>query len=167
MRTGLRMRIWWITLLLVCLAGCASGPKLVSHSFSCDMWFDGWANQADLLEYSYGDKFQMLHKKVRPDQQGLGCGGVTAAMPVANFLYVKWRLKATGDVIEDRVDMRGRLPENMYMQTVTFVIDGRQLYVYLVTDQQIKQRLAERPLKTWLSKHNVTYEIYPNNQLNP
>lgn len=159
--------------LAVWLAGCASGPicasdsKQVSHSFSCDMWFDGWVATIDLLEYSYGDKLQMLDKKVRPGQQSLGCGTVIAAMPVAEFLYVKWRLKASGEVIEDRVDLRGRLPTNVVGHEVTFLIDGRQLYVYVVTPTRITPMLPGQPLKTWRSQFRASYEIYPNNQLKP
>jgi hypothetical protein len=48
-------------------------------------------------------------------------------MPIGEFLYVKWRIKATGEVLEDRVDLHPVLPWNMGHHTVTFVIEGRQL----------------------------------------
>jgi hypothetical protein len=151
---------------LALTTACAGGGKVVSQSFSCDMWNDGWARTVDLLEYSYGDKDPMLSRR-RPleGRQVMGCGTINTAMPVAEFLHVKWRLKATGEVIEERVDLRGRLPKDMYMQKVTFVIAERQLFVYLVTPEMLKPSLRERPLRTWLSKFHVTYEIYPNNQL--
>ena len=143
------------------LAACASHPKLVWHSFSADGVFDGWAQTVDLLEYKYGDQFAMAQ---RQNEKGLGYRfGVNGPMPVAEFLYVKWRLKATGEVIEQRVDLRDRLPENMEGHYVTFVIDQRQLYVYVATPTEIKVNLPKPPLKTYLSRHTVTYEIYPNN----
>ena len=87
---------------------------------------------------------------------------MSGPMPIGEFLYVKWRINATGEVLEERVDLRPLLPWNMGNHTVTFVIDGRQLYVYLVTDQ-LKPYKAPPILKTYLSKSTVTYEIYPHN----
>lgn len=154
-----------VTLILFAyLAGCAAGPKRVTQGFSCDMWRDGWATQATLLEYSYGDQAPMLIRKAR-DDRGLGCGGFWMSMPNAEFLYVKWRIKATGEVLEERIDLQGLLPPNMQDQEVTFVIDGRQLYVYLVTPTKIAKNLPKPPKKSWQSRYQVTYEIYPNNEL--
>lgn len=83
-------------------------------------------------------------------------------MSIGEFLYVKWRIKETGEVLEDRVDLRPLLPWNMGNHKITFVIDGRQLYVYLVTNQP-KPYKSPPILKTYLSKSTVTYEIYPAN----
>lgn len=81
-------------------------------------------------------------------------------MPVGEFLYVRWRLKNTGEMIEHRVNLRNRLPKNMTHQTLTFAIEGKELYVYLVTN---KAKPYETPpiTKTWLSNFSDTYEIYP------
>jgi len=87
-------------------------------------------------------------------------------MPVGEFLYVKWRIKETGEVLEDRVDLRKRLAPNMFEHKVTFVIDGKQLYVYLITPKA-KRVEDPPPLKTFLSRYTVTYEIYPNNTYKP
>ncbi|RTL37457.1 MAG: hypothetical protein EKK53_21030 [Burkholderiales bacterium] len=155
-----------LLILAAALGACATGPKLVVHSFNCAQWKDGWAEKADLLAYSYANKVPMLTEtQPWPGHSSIGCGGITANMPVADFLYVKWRLKDSGEVLEDRVDLRSRLPTDMTNQTVTFVIDGRQLYVFLVTPTEINQRLLSRSKKTWHSKYNVTYEIYPHNEL--
>ena len=81
-------------------------------------------------------------------------------MPVGEFLYVKWRLKSTGDVVDQRVDLRPLLPRDMKDHGLTFVIDGRQLYVYLITPQP--KRVDEPPiLRTTMSRFTVTYEIFP------
>lgn len=147
---------------VLCMAmtiSCATGPKLVYHTFSFDGWYDGWAEKVDLLEYKYGDQYSLVQDKneVRVGYRT----GINSDMPVAEFLYVRWRLKATGEVIEDRVDLRHRLPKDMSGQGLTFVIDGRQLYVYVVTRTPITQILPKPPLRTWRSRHDVTYEIYP------
>ncbi len=148
-------------LLLAAMAGCASGPSLVTQGFSCDMWKDGWGAKSTLLEYSYGNQTSSLKRQAR-DETGIGCaGGVWMPMPRAEFLYVKWRVKSTNEIIEDRVDLRERLPNNMKDNEVTFVIDDRQLYVYVVTPSKITKNLPKPPLRTWQSRHQVTYEIYP------
>lgn len=154
-------------LLPAALAGCASTSNMTTQAFSCDMWKDGWGTQATLLAYSYGDKEPMLRRQAS-DETGLACAGtVYMPTPTAEFLYVKWRLKATGEVIEERVDLRGRLPQDMREQEVTFVIDGQRLYVYLVTPTRITQDLPNAPKKTWRSRYRVAYEIYPANELKP
>ncbi|MCW5655727.1 hypothetical protein [Hydrogenophaga sp.] len=115
-----------------------------------------------LQEYSYGDQYHMVRAKVKADKAFLPpATHISAPMPVGEFLYVRWRLKDTGEMIEHRVDLRGRLPKNMSLQTLTFVIEGKNLYVYLVTDKP-KKYWGEPPiLKTYRSEPNITYEIYP------
>jgi hypothetical protein len=73
---------------------------------------------------------------------------------------VRWRLKDSGEMVEHRVDLRDRLPRNMKNQEITFVIDGRDLYVYLITNQG-KDYGSPPVLRTWISKQYVTFEIYP------
>ena len=146
------------------LGACAAvGPREPNHSFSYDGWFDGWAKQVDLLEYRYGDKERMTSSAIKPGEVSLNRQAIiSGSMPIGEFLYVKWRIQETGEVLEDRVDLRQLLPWNMDKHKVTFVIDGRQLYVYLVTNQP-KPYKSPPILKTYLSDSTVTYEIYPNN----
>ena len=59
------------------------------------------------------------------------------------------------------MDLRHRLPRDMSDHTLTFVIDDRQLYVYVVTPQLITSQNQAPLLKTWLSRYKVAYEIYP------
>lgn len=153
---------WLIACLLWSLAACASGPRLVEHGFSFAGHFDKWAKQADLMEYSYGDQYRMVQDKVESNSLRLGySAGVYGAIPVGEFLYVKWRLKDGGEVIEQRVDLRPLLPSDMRKHRLTFVIDGRQLYVYLVTPKA-KPKGGEDS-RTYLSYSWFTYEIYPTN----
>ena len=169
-----RLAVVLLLATLSALSGCATNPsssltanasnsqKLVAHAFSFDGWNDKWAQKVDLLAYSYGDQYRMVQREVKYGEQTLGySSGVNGGMPVGEFLYVKWRIKETSEEIEDKVDLRGRLPVNMFDHRITFVIDGKQLYVYLVTE-------APKPnsapvLKTSWSRNNLTYEIYPNN----
>jgi hypothetical protein len=148
---------------VIAVSGCASSPKYVPHAFSHNGWYDDpvWAKQVDLLAYSYGDQYHMVRREVKSGEQTLGySSGVNGSMPVGEFLYVKWRIKETGEVIEDKVDLRNRLPNNMFDHRITFVIDGKQLYIYLVTETA---KPKDAPvLKTSWSRNNLTYEIYPN-----
>lgn len=83
-------------------------------------------------------------------------------MPVGEFLYVKWRVRATGQVYEERVSLRNRLPVDMKDHGLTFVIEGPQLYVYLITPKLKNTPYGTPPLnKSWYSKSYVTYEIFP------
>lgn len=160
-------RIASLLFLAAALSACATGPRLVAHAFTFDGWNDGWANTIDLLEFQYGDQYKMV-QRVSRDGSGLGYRfGVNGEMPIGDFLKVKWRIKQSGQVIEDRVDLRGRLPNDMQGQTVTFLIEGLQLYVFLVTPVEIKKRLSDRPKRTWHSRYNLSYEVYPSNELNP
>ncbi len=157
---------WFTVLLLIttmALSACATGPRGSYHTFSFDGWFDKWAPEVDLLAYDYGGVYGMVRKTTEPEDRTLGYRtGVHATMPSGDYLYVKWRIKSTDEIVEDKVDLRKLLPQNMFEHTVTFVIDGHQLIVYLVTPKA-KSMTAPPVLKTYLSKYNATFEIYPNN----
>jgi len=172
-RTATALQRAWLVLVVVVLGGllsaCATGPKLVPHAFSFDGRKDGWHENVDLLAYSYGDRYHMVRNsldsprsQVFPGRTALPSGtGVNGPMPVGEFLHVKWRIKDTGEVLEDRVDLRGRLPKDMSDHELTFVIDGQQLYVYIMTPREQVTAVRHRTHKTWLSRYNVVYEIYP------
>jgi len=166
-----RRGVWRTALLalLLALGACAaapSQPQLVLHSFSFDGWSDKWYPETELIEYSYGDQYRMVRKAARPPEDSLGPqSSVSGPMPVGGFLYVKWRIKATGEVHEDRVDLRPMLPTDMTRHRLTFVIEGPQLYVYLVTPTP-KHTTDPPLLKTSESMFHVTYEIYPSNTYN-
>jgi hypothetical protein len=153
--------------ILLMLSACATGPKQAVHAFSFNGWSDKWATQVDLLEFSYGDQYQMVQRKTQPGQLRLGYGfNVNGLMPVGDFLYAKWRIKATGEIIEERVDLRKLLPSDMDSHRVTFVIDGKQLYVYLVTPTA-KHEWDPPILKTTMSRYYLTYEIFPQDTYKP
>jgi len=153
----------WLAMfgLMLALAACASTPRLVPHAFNFDGWNDGWQATAELLEYRYGDQYREVQGKAGNGYSAGVSTGVNGPMPVGEFLYVQWRLKATGEVLEDRVDLRHRLPRDMSDHELTFVIDGRQLYVYVVTPQRRTSQNQAPVLRTWRSKFAMAYEIYP------
>ena len=118
------------------LSACASG--LVYHSFSFDA--NSESPDIELVAYQYGnDKGTGMRAQEREftirgvKHFGMaGQGGVTGDILRPDFLFVKWRIKATGEVLEDTVDLKSRLPWDFSRHTVHFTVDDRQLYVYLV-----------------------------------
>jgi hypothetical protein len=167
------LKRWWHGLLamglLVLLTGCASGPKLVPHAFSFNGLNDKWADSVDLLAYAYGDGYHKVRNDVADPRSSVFAGmsalppggSVNGPMPLGEFLFVKWRLKVSGEVLEQRVDLRGRLPKDMTDHELTFVIDGRQLYLYLVTPVTQRPWGKAATHKTWKSAFGHTREIYP------
>ena len=132
-------RIVTAVLMISLLTSCTSlsGPQL--HSFQ----FDAIADSSDILilAFKYGDlrasqagedeafaaKSGMAHVR-----QGSGIGGF---MPRGDFLFVKWRIKSTGQILEDRVDLRDRLPADITHHTIYFVVQKDELVVYLISPE--------------------------------
>jgi hypothetical protein len=93
----------------------------------------------DVLSYDYGNSHQF---SARPSDESwalkgvdardhFGSGGLAGMMPRGEYLHVKWRIKATGEVFEDKVDLTKRLPDDMTNYGLHFAIFGAKLYVYL------------------------------------
>jgi hypothetical protein len=152
-------RILSLLLSLNVLAACATGPQLVDHSFGFDVRLD--TPPVTLLDYAYGDQYRMTRaephfvKEGRIEQQR----GVDGAMPRGEFLYVKWRLKATGEVFEDRVDLTKRLPPDIARHKIYFSIRERVLYVFLVSPNLRPKGSVEGPLRIY--SHREVEQIYP------
>jgi hypothetical protein len=166
-------RIFVGVLMTLALAtACATKVAEPWHQFAFDGWKDKWHPGHELLEYSYGDQYRMVRASViRPDhpihegKSQLPPGtNINGPMPVGEFLFVKWRIKATGELVEDRVDLRQRLPMDMTDHGLTFVIEGRQLYVYVITPK-VRDSAIPSDKKTWRSRYHETFEIYPSNEL--
>jgi hypothetical protein len=130
-----------VVFLFAALAACAAG--LVSHEFS----FNASRESPDVqvLDYRYGDSrqpsarandYEKEHGTVR---QSVGIHG---DMVRGDALYVKWRLKTSGAVYEDFVDLKSLLPRQIKDHRVHFTIKGRQLFVYLVTPERRPPEMA-------------------------
>ncbi len=130
------MRAAWLLTLLLALAACASGPRLVDHGFGFDAVADSPGVQ--VLDYRYGQSRAPgagMPQWVRDDAGVAGGTHTRGPMPVGNSLHVRWRIRATGEILEDTVDLRGRLPSDMAGHEIYFVVRERQLQVYLVGPQ--------------------------------
>lgn len=170
------MRIWriFVGVLMTLALATACSTKVAEpwHDFTFDGWNDKWYPAHELLEYSYGDKYRMVRASVIKPEHAIHEGkeqlpptqGVSGPMPVGDFLFVKWRIKATGELVEDRVDLRQRLPKDIDDHGLTFVIEGKQLYVYVITPKVRNSSLPPNK-KTSLSRYRETFEVYPTNEL--
>ncbi len=162
-------RVAGIAALLSLLLACATAPREVWQKFAFSGHSDGWHETIDLLAYEYGNGYRMVRDSVgKPDGYVYKDGksippqtNINGPMPVGEFLFVRWRVKATGQVYEERVDLRNRLPADMKDHGLTFVIDGTQLYVYVITPRPKPYYGAPPITRTWHSKHDYTYEIFP------
>lgn len=125
-----------VWLILLSSFGCASGPRLVDHAFGFDAVADSPGVQ--VLDYRYGQSGapgSSMPERVRKDVGVAGGTHTSGPMVVGDSLYVRWRNRATGEVSEDTVDLRGRLPPDIAGHQVYFVVQERQLRVYLVSPQ--------------------------------
>ena len=131
-----------------------------SQRFSFDMTENP---EVDLRDYFYGipncpSIANPPHYRARGES--LQVRSDTGSMRRAQKLYVKWRIKATGQEYEDNVDLRERLPNDMTGQVVTFLIRDSQLYVYLVTHELRSPDMPPNGPRKF--KDYKTLTIYPN-----
>jgi len=148
-RTGTWFPSWLRGLAFVAaawlLGACAAGPQFVDHAFG----FNAVADSPDIeiLDYRYGDSKQpgaSNPEDLRREGRAIQATGIHGPMARGDSLYVKWRLKRTGQVYEDSVDLRRRLPADITDHRVYFMVRGAQLYVYLVPPES-KKRPAGKP----------------------
>lgn len=128
-----------VGLMLAGLTACAAGPRLENHTFEFDARFE--SPDAEVVDYKYGNSKQpsasnpdYIHKEGR----SLQFTGITGEMLRGDFLNVKWRIKSTGEVFEKTVDLTNRLPAEITNHRIHFVVNGQQLYVYLITPEKLQ-----------------------------
>jgi hypothetical protein len=116
---------------------------------------------ADIIDYSYGD---CAARELCTDPyfsrigQTEGSQNATGYYARGRSLYVKWEVKGSGKIYEDRVDLRKRLPRNMSNSVFHFVVDGPQLYVFVVPPPN-----AGWDRDFWINKElRKKYQIYPD-----
>ncbi len=114
--------------LLIISAGCAIKPVSNYHAFGYDARRD--SPDIEILAYYYGSNGKDAYKQNNgkfPQSIGDWTHG-----PSADELYVKWRVKNTGEILEDLVVLKGRIPQNIENHRVYAVVRDRQLWVYLI-----------------------------------
>ncbi len=171
-------------LLLSVLTACAT-PQLLSghalHNFSFDASRESTGTV--VLFYRYGSANEYGLQTEQEDlPQGKSRQGVsvTGDMPVGKDLYVKWRDEATGKVYEETVDLKSRLPFSMDKQQLHFIIEGAQLFVYVISYEPVRDVMSSEEAARIRSTHktlrqkvfsfklrNRVIQIYPTKLIDP
>lgn len=91
----------------------------------------------EILDYQYGnikpeasdyESAGVLNKNKRS-----GPGGTFGVIKRGEFFYIKWKDVISGALSERTVDLKSRLPIQMYGTRITFGIRDNRLSIYLVT----------------------------------
>ena len=117
-------------------AAARTQRKLVFHSFGFDAIAD--SPDIDVTDYRYGDSKApgaRMPDWVKRDVGKAGGTNTNGPMLVGSELYVQWRIRATGEILEDTVQLDGRLPKKMTDHEVYFVVGDRQLFIYVVSPE--------------------------------
>lgn len=156
-RTGLILRWLLVVLASLLLAGCAGNSDLVRHGFAFDFIDD--SHDAELIEYRYGTSAYGRSERVRQGRTSQQWS-VFGEIRRGDDLYVKWKLKATGEVFEQTIDLKDRLPADIEDCRVYFLVRGLQLYVYLITPRKRAKDEPPNGPDKWAFRHVLT--IYPD-----
>lgn len=81
-------------------------------------------------------------------------------MLVGDSLYVKWRIKATGEVLQETVDLRHRLPRDIEDHRIYFVVRERKLFVYLISPERLPPGSPPNELRIF--RERKVKVIYPD-----
>ena len=130
------------------------------HAFGFDAIQD--SPGIEVLDYRYGNSKQPGARPptwaLRENRVSQGTS-TTGEMLKGDELYVKWRIRSTGSVHEDTVDLRSRLPANIEGHRIYFIVKDTQLYVYLITPERRPPELPPNgPRQTQYLK---TITLYP------
>ena len=164
----LLLKARWIFVLILqfTLMACATGSNnMFFHSFSFSTIHD--SPDVEVLDYQYGGSgIQATYAPKERVAKGevFGQDLMAGVMPRGEFLYVKWRLKETGQVYEDKVDLRNRLPADITNYEIHFAIKGPQLYIYAMPPPGrwpavwLRNPVISPEIEALLKKH----QIYPD-----
>lgn len=143
MRTAFRhLSRWgaWFTLsfTITIQAACATDRRVVNHSFKFDPIWD--SPGIEILDYRYGNSKNPVVRgcptQSSPCEKSRQGGSTSGVMTVGDDLYVKWRIKSTGAIYEDTVDLKSRLPDDITHHRIYAIVHGSQLHVYLISPKR-------------------------------
>jgi hypothetical protein len=141
-------------------AGCAA-PQSVEHGFGFDARWD--SPGIEVLDFRYGrssDLATMARPPGNTDMKVAQQTGTYGRLPRPDRLYVRWKLRSTGEEFEDTVDLDRRLPVDIKTHEVYFVIKRQQLCVYLVHKEVLPPGAPPSPMR--LYPRRVVDIVYPD-----
>ncbi len=153
---------WFVlSFISLILFGCASTKPIEHHGFKFDFFYDN--QTAIVLDYWYGDKSRILwgmpEYKVKQNET-IRADNTWALPRRGDYIYIKWRDGPNGEVYEDKVDLRSRLPADITGSTIYLMIYGPKLYVYLATTNH--RPAGENPNGPSIYENRRVLTIYPD-----
>lgn len=135
--------------------------KFAVHAFAFDAVRD--SSDDEVLEFRYGAGQKVSTSSdvnIRQFGRSPQRASVSGDMPVGDTLYVKWRVKADGQVSEDTVNLKPLLPPLMDDKEIYFVVRGAALSVFL-TDLKRRRSVTEPIVGPFKTQLYLTRQIYP------
>ena len=154
-------------LVLFALSACASNSATancsdnnrVSQAFSFDAPFE--SPDITLIDYFYGTpNCPSMHNT--EGVMRLQSENTFGPIRRAQKLYVQWQIKSTGQILEDTVDLRQRLPKDMTKHRLHFIVRNTQLFVFVVTPEFRHKDLPPDDGPEVYSRLRKTLTIYPD-----
>ena len=129
--------------LVLALTACSAVSNIVDNRTLHSINFRPGRDtvNVELLYYRYGSANEFgLRTTPAEAVAGLAIAGVqmTGELPVGADFYAKWRVVSTGQIIEDTVNLKSRLPFYMHKQEIRPIIEGSQLYIYLISYDTVR-----------------------------
>ena len=139
-----------ILILVISLTACAQGSgtpqyttkwgqQVVFHSFEFDAQRD--SKDIEVLDYMYKTANENIVGNPwerRQEGRSNQTTGQTGVMTVGETLYVKWKIKSTGEVIEKSIDLKPILPASMKDKKLFFILEKQNIFVYTISHQPVR-----------------------------
>lgn len=139
----------WLSLILLLsvLAACAGVSQTLTNRayHSLDFRPGIESPSIDLLAFRYGSSNHFGFRTPLTDiAQGKTSAGaaITGDLPVGDDFYAKWRDKKTGQIYEDTVDLKSRLPYSMHNQELHPIIEDSQLFIYVISFEPVREMMS-------------------------
>lgn len=138
---------WLMIGLALLLTGCGTSTAIIGedrvwHTFQFNIHEFDKSNSVEVLDFIYGDPKGYANRcdpeKIKREKCQQGDHSTTVRSPRSlKTLYVKWRVKSTGEIREVTLDIRKKLPKNFGENfRMFFSFRGPDLYVYLITPER-------------------------------
>ncbi|MDH4482721.1 MAG: hypothetical protein QE279_08430 [Rhodoferax sp.] len=179
-----------VLILVISITACAQGSgtpqyltkwgqQVVFHSFEFDAQRD--SKDIEVLDYMYktanenivGNPWTDLRDGTTRQSRG-----DTGVMPVGETLYVKWKIKSTGEVIEKSIDLKPILPASMKDKKLFFILEKQNIFIYTSSHQPVRENFTPQEWQeidkslygTRLSRRELNatrsmIQIYPSQQV--
>lgn len=161
---------WLMIGLSIVLAACSGSKHIIGddrvwHTFEFSTHTFDDSGSVEVLDFIYGDPKghpnRCYPELVARGKCQQGDHSATVRSPKSlKTLYVKWRVKSSGEVREVTLDMQKKLPKNFGENfRMFFSFRGAELYVFLITPE--RKADDEPPNGPRATDYLKTLTLYP------